>query len=123
MRLAKEEQVLEAVEVARKAAEAASEKQAIDIVMLDARQVCSFADYFVICTGDSNRQIEAVWQEINKVLKEQGIASHHSEGTAESGWVLLDFGDVVIHIFGIAERDYYQLDRLWDKAVPIVRIQ
>lgn len=103
--------------------EAVSDKQAIDIVMMDMRQVCSFVDYFVICTGDSNRQIEAIWQEIDKILKEQGIASHHSEGTADSGWVLLDFGDVIIHIFGPAERDYYQLDGVWDKAVPVVRIQ
>ncbi len=92
-------------------------------MMLDARQVCSFTDYLIVCTGDTNRQVEAIWQGIAKTLKEQGITSHHSEGTADSGWVLLDFGDVIVHIFGVAERDYYQLDRLWDEAVPVVRIQ
>lgn len=91
--------------------------------MLDTRRVCLFADYFVICAGDSDRQLEAIWQGIDKALQEQGVVPHHSEGTASSGWVLLDFGDVIVHIFGPAEREYYQLDRLWDRAAPVVRIQ
>jgi ribosome-associated protein len=85
--------------------------------------VCSFADYFVICSGDSERQIEAIWREIDETLKSNGIVPHHSEGTANSGWILADFGSVVIHIFAPAERDYYQLDKLWDRAIPVVRIQ
>ncbi len=91
--------------------------------MLDTRQVCSFADYFVICTGNSDRQIEAIWQAVDKVLRGRGVIPHHSEGTANSGWVLLDFGDVIVHIFAPSEREYYQLDRLWDKAIPVLRIQ
>jgi len=118
-----EERVLEAIEVARRAVEAASDKQANNIVMLDARQVCTFADYFVVCSGDSDRQVEAIWQEIHKVLKQEGVSPHHCEGTADSGWVLLDLGGVIVHIFSPSQRDYYQLDNLWDKATPVIKIQ
>jgi ribosome-associated protein len=114
---------LEAEEIARLATELASEKQAKDIVMLDVRPLCSFADYFVICTGDTRRHIEAIWQGIDEALRARDVMAHHSEGTADSGWLLADFGSVIVHIFGPAERDYYQLDKLWDKAVPVVRIQ
>ncbi len=92
-------------------------------MLLDARGVCSFADFFVICSGDSERQIQAIYDEIGHTLKREGILPRHHEGTIDSGWFLLDFGDVIVHIFAAAERDYYQLDRLWSRAVPVVRIQ
>jgi len=92
-------------------------------VLLDARGVCSFADYFVICSGDSDRQIQAIYDEIGHTLKREGILPRHHEGTVDSGWFLLDFGDVIVHIFSATERDYYKLDRLWSQAVPVVRIQ
>ena len=103
--------------------EAVSDKQASDIVLLDARGVCSFADYFVICNGESQRQIQAIYEEVEQVLKKAGIQSHHLEGTIDSGWLLLDFGDVIVHIFAPFEREYYQLDKLWSRAKPIIRIQ
>ncbi len=95
----------------------------MDIQLLDTRKVCSFADYFVICTGDSNRQIHAIYDEVEHVLKKEGILPHHYEGTLDSGWLLLDFGDVIVHIFALSEREYYQLDKLWSQAVPVLRIQ
>lgn len=91
--------------------------------MLDARQICSFADYFVICTGDNIRQIEAIWQEIHDTLKRYGVTPHHVEGAADGGWILLDLGDVIVHIFSAAQRDYYRLDDLWRDATPVIRIQ
>jgi len=109
--------------VARKAVEAANDKQASNIVLLDARGVCSFADYFMICSGDSDRQIQAIYDEIGHALKKEGILPHHHEGTVDSGWLLVDFGNVIIHIFTLIEREYYQLDKLWSQATPIVRIQ
>ncbi|MGA7678385.1 MAG: ribosome silencing factor [Dehalococcoidia bacterium] len=118
-----EERVLESIEVARLAVEAASDKQADNIVMLDTSQVCFFADYFVICSGDSVRQIEAIWQEIREKLKRDGVVPFHIEGAADSGWILLDLGEVVVHIFSSSQRDYYRLDDLWEKATPIIRIQ
>ena len=109
--------------MARKAVEAASDKQATDIMLLDTRGVCSFADYFVICSGDSERQIKAIYDEVGHALKKKVILPHHHEGTVDSGWLLLDFGNVIVHIFAPFEREYYQLDKLWSQAIPIVRIQ
>ncbi len=103
--------------------EAAADKQASDIVLLDVRGVCSFADYFVICSGESERQISAIYEEVGHRLKHEGILPHHHEGTIDSGWLLLDFGDIIVHIFAPFEREYYQLDELWSQAVPVVRIQ
>ena len=109
--------------MARQAVEAASDKQANDIVMLDASLICSFADYFVICSGESVRQIEAIWQAIRETLKQEGVVPQRSEGAVDSGWILLDLGDVIVHIFSPSLRDYYRLDELWAEATPIVRIQ
>ena len=92
-------------------------------MLLDARGVCSFADYFVLCSGESTKQIEAIRDEIGHVLKKAGIRPHHYEGTVDSGWLLIDFSDVIVHIFAPAEREHYQLDQLWHRATPIVRIQ
>jgi len=109
--------------VARKAVEAASDKQAGDIVLLDTRTVCSFADYFVICNGDTSRQIRAIFEEVEHTLKKQGVLPLHHEGTVDSGWLLLDYGDVIVHIFATVEREYYQLDKLWSEASLVLRIQ
>lgn len=103
--------------------EAASDKQAVDIVLLDTRSVCSFADYFVICSGDSPRQIDALREEIEHALKKQGVMPHHYEGSNDSGWLLLDYGGVIVHIFAPVERDFYHLEKLWGKASTLVRIQ
>ena len=111
------------MEVAHRAVEAVSDKQAVDIVLLDARGVCSFTDYFVICSGEAERQIKAIYEEVEHALKKEGILPHHREGALDSGWLLLDFGDVIVHIFAPFEREYYQLDELWNEAIPLVRIQ
>jgi len=116
------EQRLEASQLAKKAVEAASEKQAADIILLDMRGVCNLADYFVICSGDSSRQVQAIAEEIDKALLEDGVKPDRREGDMDSGWMLLDYGDVIIHIFDSAMREYYRLERLWGKATPLVRI-
>jgi ribosome-associated protein len=103
--------------------EAAADKQASEIVLLDVRGVCSFADYFVICSGESERQISAIYDEVGHRLKQEGVLPHHHEGTVDSGWLLLDFGDIIVHIFAPFEREYYQLDELWNQATPVLRIQ
>ena len=101
----------------------AVEKQASNIVLLDVREVCSFADYFVICSGESERQLRTIQEEIEKGLKKEGVLPHHLEGTVDSGWLLIDYGDVIVHIFAPSERRYYQLDELWHEATPVVTIQ
>lgn len=103
--------------------EVASDKQASDIILLDARGVCSFADYLVICSGESQRQIKTISDEVAQALKKEGVFPHHREGTVDSGWLLLDFGDVIVHIFTPTEREYYRLGELWSEALTVVRIQ
>jgi len=114
---------LEALEIARKTVEVACDKQAADIVLLDMREVCSFTDYFVICTSETSRQTKAIVDEIEHKLKKEGVLPLHHEGTADSGWLLIDYNDVIVHIFAPEEREYYQLERLWSKANTVVRIQ
>jgi ribosome-associated protein len=89
---------------------------------LDVREVCGFADYFVICSGESDRQVKAIIDAISQELKKDGIKPIHEEGTPESGWILLDFGDLIVHVFASFERDYYQLDKFWEKAATKIRI-
>jgi ribosome-associated protein len=114
---------LEAIEVARQVVEAASNKQAQDIILLDIRKVCSFADYFVICTAESSRQIDAIAEEIREQLKKDDITPYRTQGSTDSGWVLLDLGNVIVHIFSPDQREYYKLDELWQEGIPTIRIQ
>jgi len=114
---------LKGEQVARKIVEVASDKQAEDIVLLDVREMCSFADYFVICSGATQRQTSAIADEIDKTLHKKGPKLNHKEGDVESGWLLMDYGDVVVHIFGAEEREFYKLDKLWAQAVPLIRIE
>lgn len=91
--------------------------------MLDISKVCTFADYFVICSGETQRQIEAITKDMDEALGRDGAPLKRREGAADSGWVLLDFGPVIVHIFAPQERDYYQLEQLWDKGTLVVRIE
>ncbi len=102
--------------------EVASDKLAEDIVMMDLRRVTDFADYFVIMSADSSRQIEALEEDIIKELKEAQVVPFHREGTAASGWVLVDISDVIVHILGPEQREFYQLERLWSRATQVVRV-
>ena len=115
-------ETLNPTEVARLAVDVSVEKLATDIVMMDLRELSVFADYFVVMTADSVRQIEALEEDLTNAMKESGVARHHREGTPASGWVLLDFSDVVIHIFGPEERQFFGLERLWSRAPQVVRI-
>ena len=113
---------LESVELAKKIVEVAADKQAADVVLLDTTKISSFADYFIICSGDSERQIEAIHRAISEVLKEEGEVHYHTEGTAASGWMLLDVGNIVVHIFSPPERNFYQLESFWSAAPVIVKM-
>lgn len=119
----KETMITEPVEIARAAAELAADKQAEDIVVLDIRKVCSFADYFVICNGTNQRQLQAILEDVEKVMEEKGAPVLKQEGTPDSGWVLIDFGPVIMHLFSPVEREYYALDRLWRDGVEVLRFQ
>lgn len=115
--------ILETIDYARKAVDVASEKQATDILLLDIRKVTTFADFFVIMTAESRRQMDALSEDMEGEMKRSGASLHHREGTPESGWLLLDFGDVIVHLFAPEERDFYKLEELWAKGQQVVRIQ
>jgi ribosome-associated protein len=115
--------LLDSGQLARAAVEIASDKKASDVILLDIRDVTTIADYFVICSGSNPRQIRAIADAIDEQLGEQGANLLHREGVAESGWILLDFGDIIVHIFGPREREYYRLERLWSGAKTVVYLQ
>jgi ribosome-associated protein len=90
------------------------DKKATDIVLLDLRPETIIADFFILCTGNSDRQLKALVEHIRQSVKETHAVNPFSvEGTAESGWVLLDYSDVVVHLFLEARREYYDLEGLW----------
>ena len=92
--------------------------------MLDIRQVSLLADYFVICSGASERQVKAIADEIlEKVKKEAGTVPLNVEGVPSSGWMLVDYGSVIVHIFAPSLREYYSLEKLWSEATMVVRVQ
>ena len=99
---------------------AAESKKAADIKVLDLTGVTSFADYFVICTGGNQRQIQAISDEIGMQLKQQARELPKSvEGYNQAEWVLADYGDLLIHIFSPRAREYYDLERLWRSAKTV----
>jgi ribosome-associated protein len=99
------------------------DKKAEDVVLLDIQGLSPIADYFVICSGASERQIAAIAEAVETTLKPLGRLPLHVEGNHTSGWVLMDYSDVIIHVFGPQERAYYQLERLWEDARLVVHIQ
>lgn len=115
--------ILDPNEQAHQIADIISDKKGADVVVLDTRPVSTVADYFVIATVESERQAKAVVDEIEKQMKASQVRPLGVDGEAESGWILMDYGDVVVHIFDPGTRDYYQLEELWSGAPTIVRIQ
>ncbi|MDP2181442.1 MAG: ribosome silencing factor [Actinomycetota bacterium] len=98
------------------AAEAASDKKAADIVAIDVAELLVVTDYFVICTGNNDRQVRTIADEVESKLKQAGLPAIGIEGREEGKWLLLDFVDVVVHVFQPAERDFYRLEKLWGEA-------
>ncbi len=107
------------LEKALAAAKAALDKKAENLKLLDLSQISGFTDYFIICSGMSDRQVQSISDSITFQLREQGYKILSSEGHQEGRWVLLDFGDVVVHIFLDALREYYDLEHLWADAPKI----
>jgi ribosome-associated protein len=103
-------------DIALAAARAASAKQAEDVVILDVGEIIVITGYFVICSASSDRHLKTVVEEIEKGIKELGERPIRREGEGEAGWWLLDYVDVVVHVFGREEREYYDLERLWSDA-------
>jgi len=102
--------------IAKIAADAAEEKKAKDTVILNISKLTLIADYFVITTGDSEPQLKAIYNFIMKKLKENEVRLLHYEGRPETGWILLDYGDIVVHIFSQEKREFYDLEYIWQEA-------
>ena len=99
---------------------AAVDKKALDIVVYDIRKLSSIADIFMICSGTSSRQVQAIADAIMEEMDNRGIRCHHIEGYESGRWILLDYNDVIIHIFYEETRRFYGLERLWGDAPAIV---
>lgn len=112
---------LEALELARHIVDVVEDRKAEDIVLLDLRPDTVIADFFVLCNGNSDRQIRALSEYVTEDVKERfGFKPYSSEGTPESGWVLMDYGSVVLHIFDEDTRDYYDLEGLWHEVAQVL---
>lgn len=103
------------------AVQAAEEKKSWDVTVLDIRKISVIADYFIICSGRSKIQVQAIAENILEKMESEGVTVQRREGFREGEWVLLDFGDVVVHVFQDAVRQFYNLERLWGDA-PVVGV-
>jgi ribosome-associated protein len=110
--------------LARRLVEVLEDKKGEDILLLDLADVCSFTDYFVIATGISERTLRSLADEIRKKVKDEfeGLLGRQ-EGAPASGWVLLDYGDVIVHLFSAEMRRYYKLEQLWEAGRVLLRVQ
>jgi ribosome-associated protein len=111
------------LDIARRIVELAEDKKAADIVLLDLTGLTTLADAFVICSGGSERQLDAIADGIVEGMRSEKVRPIGREGTAASHWVLVDFGAVVVHVFTPPERDYYSLEKHWSEARTVLRVQ
>lgn len=113
---------LELLDTARLLLDAIASKMGSDIVLLDLTQVTLIADYFIIATGESERQLDALAQSVVEQGKEVGLQPLSVQGTPASGWTLIDYGSIVVHLFSAAQRKRYQLEEFWSNGRTVVRI-
>lgn len=113
--------MLNSLETAQLCAEAADSKKAFNILILDLRGLTYITDYFVVCSGSNTTQVGAIADWVGQTLAKAGVLPSHVEGGNEASWVLMDYGDVVVHIFEEQARLYYCLEKLWGDA-PRIRV-
>ncbi|HLY13848.1 MAG TPA: ribosome silencing factor [Candidatus Limnocylindrales bacterium] len=111
------------LDMARRIVALAEDKKAADILLLDLEGLTTLADAFVICSGGSERQLESIADGIVRGMRAEGIRPIGTEGLPASHWMLVDFGDVIVHIFTPPERDYYGLEKHWSEAKAVLRVQ
>ena len=113
----------EVLNKAKLVADDASERLASDIVILDTRRVSGFSDYFVIITGETTRHLQTMSASIARIIKGRSLKINHREGLGSSGWILLDYNGLIIHLMTKERREYYDLEGLWSNAVEVLRMQ
>ncbi|MFM8593993.1 MAG: ribosome silencing factor [Chloroflexota bacterium] len=110
-------------ELALRIAELNSDSPATSTLVIDIHEASSVADFFVLCTGENERQLQAVVRMVSEGLAKEGIRPIRTEGIPASGWILMDFGNVVLHIMSAEQRAYYRLEELWNEAQTVLSIQ
>lgn len=117
-------ETVDAVELAHLVLDAITEKMGVDTVMLDIRSVSLLGDYFIVSSGESARQIQTIVEEIRSQIKKKlRVIPLRIEGKNSSGWMLMDYGSVIVHVFSPAVRDFYKLESLWSDAPVVVKMQ
>ncbi len=99
------------------------DKKAEDVILLDIRSAFPFADYFVVCTGTSERMLNALAKSIDEMVHNEFKINGRIEGTAQDGWILIDFGDIIVHILSPEQREFYGLESVWNETKIILRVQ
>ena len=110
-------------DLALRIAEILADTPASDTLVLDVHELSSVADYFVICSGENERQLRAINNDLLEQLGEQRVRPHRMEGSPQSGWIVLDYGDSIVHIFDVDQRAYYRLESLWSEANTLVAME
>lgn len=115
--------LVESAQLAQVAALSADAKKGKEVRILDIRSISTVADYFIICSGTSPTHVRAIADNVEEALTSQGLPLHHMEGYQSGRWVLLDFGDIVVHVMNEQEREFYNLERLWGDAQEVEMLQ
>jgi ribosome-associated protein len=113
----------DAATLARDLVDAAADKKASDVTLIEIGKITTLADFFVLCTGTSDRQINAIARAVEDATSDAGVHLLHREGMPQDGWVLLDYGQIIVHIFSPEQRAYYDLESRWRDAPTLLRIQ
>jgi len=111
------------LEQARSIVDVLDEKKGENILLLDLRETCSFTDFFILCDGISQRTLGALSDDVQRAMKTRyKVRAQGVEGEKESGWILLDYGDIILHLFSAEMREYYRLEDLWEEGKVILRL-
>lgn len=113
----------QARELALKIADVIADTPAANTIVIDIHELSPLADYFVICSGENERQLRAIARSLIEDLSREGVRPRRTEGDAASGWALLDYGDVIVHVFDSDLRSFYKLEDLWSEAPTLLSIQ
>ena len=114
---------MKAIDLARRLVDAIEDKKGEDIILMDIHAQAAFADYFVLCSGSSERQLKAILDAILETAHKDSVSPRRVEGKPDAGWLLLDFYDVIVHIFSPSQRRYYNLESLWKEAPVLLRVK